>query len=60
VGIAAVLGLALPVIYLLFRLLDRVLPFHASENAVRLGVDLDELGSGAYPEFVIHRDESQR
>jgi Amt family ammonium transporter len=60
VGIAAVLGLALPVIYLLFRLLDRVLPFHANENAVRLGVDLDELGSGAYPEFVIHRDESQR
>jgi Amt family ammonium transporter len=60
VGIAAVLGLALPLIYLLFRLLDLVLPFGANEEGERLGMDLHELGSSAYPEFVIHRNESQR
>ena len=26
----------------------------------RIGMDLHELGGGAYPEFVIHRDESYR
>ena len=60
VGIAALLGLALPLIYLLFRMLDRVLPFGANEEGERLGMDLHELGGSAYPEFVIHRDESQR
>jgi Amt family ammonium transporter len=60
VGLAALLGLALPLIYLLFWLLSRVLPFAASDEAERLGMDLQELGSSAYPEFVIHRDESRR
>jgi Amt family ammonium transporter len=60
VGIAALLGLALPLIYLLFRMLDRVLPFRVNEEGKRLGMDLHELGGSAYPEFVIHRDESQR
>jgi len=60
VGIAALLGLALPVIYLLFRVLDLVLPFGVNGEGERLGMDLDELGASAYPEFVIHRDESQR
>jgi hypothetical protein len=25
-----------------------------------MGMDLHEIGGGAYPEFVIHRDESYR
>jgi Amt family ammonium transporter len=60
VGIATLLGLVLPVVYLLFWLLNRVVPFRVDADGERLGMDLHELGGGAYPEFVIHRDESYR
>jgi ammonium transporter, Amt family len=58
VGIAALLGLGLPLVYLLFALLNRIVPFRVDPDGERLGMDLHELGGGAYPEFVIHRDES--
>jgi Amt family ammonium transporter len=54
------LGLALPLIYLLFWLLNRVLAFRADPDGERIGMDLHELGGGAFPEFVIHRDDSYR
>ena len=60
VGIATLLGLVLPLVYLLFWLLNRVLPFRVEPDGERIGMDLHELGGGAYPEFVIHRDESYR
>jgi Amt family ammonium transporter len=60
VGIAALLGLALPLLYLLFWLVDRVIPFRVDPDGERIGMDLHELGGGAYPEFVIHRDDSYR
>jgi Amt family ammonium transporter len=60
VGIAALLGVFLPVIYLVFKLLDRLVPFRVEHDGERIGMDLHELGGGAYPEFVIHRDESYR
>jgi Amt family ammonium transporter len=60
VGIAALLGLVLPMVYLLFALLNRVVPFRVDADGERIGMDLHELGGGAYPEFVIHRDESYR
>jgi ammonium transporter, Amt family len=60
IGIAALLGLVLPVIYLLFALLNRLIPFRVDPDGERIGMDLHELGGGAYPEFVIHRDESYR
>jgi Amt family ammonium transporter len=60
VGIAALLGLVLPLVYLLFWLLNRVLAFRVDPDGERIGMDLHELGGGAYPEFVIHRDESYR
>jgi ammonium transporter, Amt family len=60
VGIAALLGLALPLVYLLFWLLNRVVPFRVDQDGERIGMDLHELGGGAYPEFVIHRDDSYR
>jgi Amt family ammonium transporter len=60
VGIAALLGLLLPLTYLLFWLLNRVVPFRVDADGERIGMDLHELGGGAYPEFVIHRDESYR
>jgi Amt family ammonium transporter len=60
VGISALLGLVLPLVYLLFWLLNRFVPFRVDADGERIGMDLHELGGGAYPEFVIHRDESYR
>jgi Amt family ammonium transporter len=60
VGIAALLGLALPLAYFLFFVLNRFVPFRVDPDGERIGMDLHELGGGAYPEFVIHRDESYR
>ena len=60
VGIATLLGLVLPLVYLLFWLLNRVIPFRVDPDGERIGMDMHELGGGAYPEFVIHRDESYR
>jgi Amt family ammonium transporter len=58
VGIAALLGVILPLVYLLFWLLNRVVAFRADPDGERIGMDLNELGGGAYPEFVIHRDDA--
>jgi Amt family ammonium transporter len=60
VGVATLLGLILPLVYLLFWLLNRVVPFRVDPDGERIGMDLHELGGGAYPEFVIHRDDSYR
>jgi Amt family ammonium transporter len=60
VGIAALLGLMLPFAYLLFWIVNRFVPFRVDSDGERIGMDLHELGGGAYPEFVIHRDDSYR
>jgi ammonium transporter, Amt family len=60
IGIAALAGVLLPLVYLLFALLNRIVPFRADPDGERMGMDLHELGGGAYPEFVIHRDDSYR
>lgn len=60
IGIAALLGVAFPLLYLLFAGLNRFVPFRVDADGERIGMDLHELGGGAYPEFVIHRDESYR
>lgn len=60
VGIATLLGLFLPVIYGLFFLLNRLIPFRVDPDGERIGMDLHELGGNAYPEFVVHRDDSYR
>lgn len=57
VGIATLLGLMLPGIYALFWILNRVLRFRTYPEGERIGMDLYELGAGAYPEFVLHSDE---
>ncbi|AXC12502.1 Ammonium transporter [Acidisarcina polymorpha] len=56
-GIATVLGLVLPFSYGVQWGIDRVWPMRVSPEAERLGLDLHELGAGAYPEFMIHGDE---
>jgi Amt family ammonium transporter len=60
VGIAALLGFFLPLVYGIFAVANRLLPFHVEPDGERLGMDLHELGGAAYPEFVIHRDDSYR
>lgn len=60
VGIATLMGLVFPLVYLLLAIVNRILPFRVDPDGERLGMDLHELGGGAYPEFVIHRDESYR
>jgi len=60
IGVSTLLGLMLPLTYVIFLLMDRVIAFRADPDGERLGMDLHELGGNAYPEFVVHRDESYR
>ena len=60
VGVATLLGLVLPLSYGLNFLLNLVLPQRVSTESERQGTDLFELGAGAYPEFVTHREERMR
>ena len=60
IGVSTLLGLMLPLVYLLFSLMNRIIAFRADPDGERLGMDLHELGGNAYPEFVVHRDESYR
>jgi ammonium transporter, Amt family len=57
IGIATLLGFVLPLTYSLNWLLDRVYPQRVEPDGERQGMDLHELGAGAYPEFVVHTDE---
>jgi Amt family ammonium transporter len=57
VGIATLLGFVLPLVYALNWLLDRVYPQRVPPQGERQGLDLHELGAGAYPEFMSHNDD---
>jgi Amt family ammonium transporter len=57
IGIATLLGFVLPLTYSLNWILDRVYPQRVEPDGERQGMDLHELGAGAYPEFVVHTDE---
>ena len=61
IGVATLLGVSLPLIYVLNWLLNLILPQRVAKEGERQGMDLFELGAGAYPEFAVHLDEfSQR
>ena len=60
VGIATLLGVFLPLVFFLLLLLNKFVRFRTDADGERIGMDLHELGGGAYPDFVIHRDESYR
>ena len=60
VGIAALLGFFLPALYFSVLAVNRFLPLRVDADGERMGLDLHELGGSAYPEFVMHRDESFR
>lgn len=57
VGIATLLGFVLPLTYSLNWLLNRVYPHRVDSDGERQGLDLHELGAGAYPEFMVHSDD---
>jgi Amt family ammonium transporter len=57
VGVATLIGFVLPLTYGLNWLLDRVYPQRVAAEGERQGMDLYELGAGAYPEFIVHNDE---
>ena len=56
-GVATVLGFVLPVTYGLNALLDRFYPIRVTVAGERQGLDLHELGAGAYPDFISHKDD---
>lgn len=57
VGIATLVGYVLPMAYGLHWLLNRIHPMRVVLEGERQGLDLHDLGAGAYPEFVTHTDE---
>jgi Amt family ammonium transporter len=57
VGIAALVGFMLPLMYGANLLLNRFLPFRVDSDGDWQGMDIRELGAGAYPEFVMHADD---
>jgi Amt family ammonium transporter len=57
VGVAALLGFMLPLIYGANLLLNRFVPYRVDNDGDWQGMDIRELGAGAYPEFVVHADE---
>jgi len=57
VGIATLLGFVLPLTYGLNWLLNRVYHQRVDVEGEWRGMDLHELGAGAYPEFVVHSDD---
>jgi Amt family ammonium transporter len=56
-GVATILGFVLPLTYGINWGINRLWPMRVSLEAERQGLDLHELGAGAYPEFITHGDE---
>jgi len=57
VGVATLVGFVLPLTYGLNWLLDRFQPQRVPPQGEREGMDMHELGAGAYPELVTHGEE---
>jgi Amt family ammonium transporter len=57
VGVATLLGFMLPLIHAGNWILNRIVPYRVDSGGDWQGMDVRELGAGAYPEFVIHSDE---
>jgi Amt family ammonium transporter len=57
VGIATLLGCILPLTYGLNWILNRISPQRVAVEGERQGLDLYELGAGAYPDFMTHNED---
>jgi Amt family ammonium transporter len=55
-GVSTLLGLVLPLTYLITLLQNRISPMRTASEGERQGLDLHELGAGAYPDFMTHND----
>jgi ammonium transporter, Amt family len=60
IGIATLLGFVLPLTYCLNWLLNRFYPQRVAVEGELQGMDLHELGAGAYPEFAAHSEDFSR
>jgi Amt family ammonium transporter len=47
----------LPLTYALNWLLNRLYPLRVTAEGERQGLDLHELGAGAYPDFMSHNED---
>lgn len=56
-GIATLLGVIFPLVHLGNLLLNKLIHFRVDADGDWQGMDIRELGAGAYPEFVVHADE---
>ena len=57
VAISTLLGFVLPASYIANLVLNRIYPMRVPREAERQGMDLHELGAGAYPDFASHSDD---
>ncbi len=57
VGIATLLGCMLPMTYAVNWIVNRIYPQRVASEGERNGMDLFELGAGAYPEFLTHNED---
>jgi Amt family ammonium transporter len=57
VGIATLVGVMLPILHGTHLLLNRFVRFRVDADGDWQGMDIRELGAGAYPEFVLHADD---
>jgi Amt family ammonium transporter len=57
IAIATLLGIMFPLIHLGNLLLNRFIRYRVDADGDWQGMDIRELGAGAYPEFVMHADE---
>jgi Amt family ammonium transporter len=57
-GIGTLLGFVLPLTYGVNALLNFVYPQRVAPDGERQGLDLHELGAGAYPDFLTHNEDA--
>ena len=60
IGLATLLGFILPLAYFLNWLLHRIMGQRVPIEGEHQGMDLYELGAGAYPEFITHTEDFMR
>jgi len=60
IAVGTLLGFVIPLAYSANYLINRFVPQRVDAAGERQGMDLYELGAGAYPEFVTHREDFLR
>ena len=57
-GIATLIGFLFPLVFGFVWVTSRLVPLRTTPEGDRQGMDLHELGAGAYPEFMTHHEDS--